>query len=89
MRLWSLRRSAGRQPPRKWSNLESGVYQYSEAKGIDVRGNDVWVAGYGWNYTLNRSEALLWHNVIPQPSSLLALVAGLPGLALCLRRRLR
>lgn len=68
--------------------LPSG-YSYSEARGIDVSGNDIWVVGWAYNSTLSRNEAVLWHYVIPEPSSLLALAFGLPGLAFALRRRSR
>ncbi len=70
------------------SFLPSG-YAASRALGIDVVGPDIWVVGWAHNSALNREEAILWHHVVPEPSSLLALVAGVPLLLLRRRRRLR
>lgn len=69
--------------------LLPGDYTLSCAKGIEVSGEDIWVTGYAYNSPLNGDEAMLWHYVIPDPSSLLALAFGLPVLAFALRRRSR
>jgi len=53
----------------------------SDARGIEVSGKDIWVAGFA------SGEAVLWHNVIPEPSSFLALLGGLAGLTGTLWRR--
>jgi hypothetical protein len=65
----------------------AGGYDWSYAYGIDVIGNDMYIAGLlhpvdgGW-------EAVLWHHVVPEPSSLLVLGCGLIALAgLVCRRR--
>jgi hypothetical protein len=73
-----------------WMDLHKFLpanYISSQARGIEVSGNDVWVAGYAHNNTLNRDEAILWHNVIPEPSSLLALGTGLLALGGMIRRQ--
>jgi len=73
-----------------WVDLSTSLgagYGNSGAYGIQVTGSDIWVAGYAANYTLGRSEAVLWHNVIPEPSGLLALGAGLLAMAGMIRRK--
>ena len=73
-----------------WMDLHgflSANYTYSVARGIEVSGNDVWVAGYAMNMAVGREEAILWHNVIPEPSSLLALSAGLLALGGIIRKK--
>ena len=73
-----------------WVNLHTFLdsrYAVSYATGIEVSGNDIWVAGYAFDDVRGYNEAVLWHNVIPEPSSFLALVCGLAGLTGTLRRR--
>ena len=73
-----------------WVDLHTFLdsrYTTSWAWGVDVSGNDIWVAGFALNGERGYNEAMLWHNVIPEPSSLLALLGGLAGLTGPLRRR--
>lgn len=62
-------------------------YSYSVATDIEIVGGDVWISGYARNSITGNDEAILWHNVVPEPSSLLALTTGLLALAGMIRRR--
>ena len=73
-----------------WVDLHSFLapnYSNSGADAIQVVGNDVWVVGSAYNSNWSCNEAVLWHNVIPEPSCLLALGTGLLALAEMIRRR--
>lgn len=73
-----------------WVDLHSvlgSAYSKSYASAIEVSGNDVWVAGYAFVTATGRVEAVMWHNVIPEPSSLLALGSGLIVLGGLILRR--
>ena len=69
------------------------TYWDARARSIQVSGNEIWVGGYARDPISGRSYATLWHytDVVPEPSSLLALLSGIGGLgsALALKRRSR
>jgi hypothetical protein len=48
----------------------------SKATGIWNDGSFTYVVGYGHNNVTSRNEALMWASPVPEPASLLALVAG-------------
>jgi len=66
-----------------WVNLHdflSADYISSEAEGIFVDGNTIFVSGTAYNAVETRFEAVMWVTVIPAPSSLpLLALAGLVG----------
>jgi hypothetical protein len=64
-------------------------YDLSEAYGIDTADGETWVAGYARNSATGNPEAILWHYVVPEPSSLLALLCGLGGFGGMVWRRKR
>lgn len=73
-----------------WVDLHSllnASYTSSYARGIEVQGNHIWVAGYAYNSTAGRYEAMLWHNVVPEVSSLLTLGSGILSLVGAVRRK--
>lgn len=73
-----------------WFDLHSLLgtdYWLSCAYGVEVTDSDIWVAGYAYNSDAKRNDAILWHNVIPEPSSLLILGSGLLALAGMIRIR--
>lgn len=73
-----------------WLDLNSllpSYYTRSMALGVEASGNDVWVVGYAHNSDTNRDEAMLWHQTVPEPSSVLTLFVGI--LALARLRRIR
>lgn len=62
-------------------------YDQSFPNDIEVVGADIWIVGMAHNATTNRDEAMVWHSVVPEPGSALALLAGFGGLlAIRLRR---
>ena len=64
-----------------WVDLHASLsadYNWSYAHGIEVTDSDIWIVGSAQNIAAGRYEAVLWHNVIPEPSSLLA-VGGIDG----------
>jgi hypothetical protein len=67
--------------------LPSGMYSTSSAMSIDVSAGETWVAGYAHNISTNTDDAVLWHYVVPEPSSLLALLCGVVGSGGLMRRR--
>ena len=67
--------------------LPAGVYSSSDARSIDVSFGETWVAGYAHNPSTGQDEAMLWHYVVPEPSSLIALGALLTPLLAFRRRR--
>ncbi len=67
--------------------MPAGPRVWTKAMDIQVNGADVWVSGIAYNSAMSNYEAVLWHGTVPEPSSLVVLGAGLPGLLLCLRRR--
>lgn len=68
-------------------DLLNPAYTHSSAQSICVSGDDIWIAGAAYNSATSYNEAVLWHNVIPEPSSLLILGSGLLGLAGLVRRK--
>lgn len=62
------------------SFLPQGVYSSSIARGIYTSGGSTWVVGSAFNLTTG-NEAILWENIVPEPSSLAALALGLVPLA--------
>lgn len=73
-----------------WVDLDSILpvnYSQSNALGVWTDGQTIQVAGYAYNNTLNRTEAILWTNTVPEPASFAFLAIGLP--LLVLRRSLR
>ena len=66
--------------------MPAGVYSRSSAYSFDVSAGETWVAGYANNTSTGNTEAILWHYVVPEPSSLIALAGGL-GMLLGFRRR--
>ncbi len=52
----------------------SGSWGNTVARDIWSDGNTIFVAGYGFNNATGRDEALLWAKVVPEPTSLGALV---------------
>jgi len=76
--------------PDSWVDLHSYLtadYGPSSAYAIEVVGDDIWVVGRANNYTTGIQEAILWHNVIPEPSSVLILGSGVLALAGFVRRK--
>lgn len=70
-----------------WVNLHeflSAEYDSSDADGIFVDGNTIFVSGTAFNTLEQRYEAVMWVSVIPAPSA--APLLALAGLA-CARRR--
>jgi hypothetical protein len=68
-----------------WVDLESFLpanYFGSNALGVWTDGQTIQVVGYARNDTLNRSEAILWTNTVPEPASFALLAVGLPLLIL-------
>lgn len=49
-------------------------YDGSQAWGIDVAGNEIWVVGYAHNQVAGRDEAVMWY--VPEPGTLSLLVVG-------------
>ena len=69
--------------------LPPGVYGHCRATNIAVSGNDMWITGWAMDDSKDYPEAMLWHNVIPEPSSLIALASGLGSLGGVFFRRRR
>ena len=70
--------------------LPAGVYSWSEAKGVYASAGETRVTGYAVNAATDQWEAMLWHDtpdVVPEPSSFLALGSGLLALCGAIRRR--
>jgi hypothetical protein len=91
MEDYSLHASIWAGSAGSWLDLHSylpSTYYESFATGVSVQGNDIWVAGCATNEGTNKYEAVVWHQVVPEPSSLIALAGGL-GVLGFLRRRLR
>jgi hypothetical protein len=68
-----------------WVDLESFLpanYIGSNAFGVWTDGHTIQVAGAAYNSTLGRSEAILWINTVPEPSSFAALAVGVVLLVL-------
>ena len=61
--------------------LPAGTYNNSCAYGIYASGGGIWVVGAATNTATGQQDAILWENVVPEPSSLLALAFGLLPLA--------
>jgi hypothetical protein len=75
--------------PDSWVDLGSLLpanYSQSNAFGVWTDGQTIQVAGLARNNTLNRSEAILWTNTVPEPG---ALAIALTGLSVIGRRRVR
>ena len=73
-----------------WVDLHAllpAEYDSSLADGIFTSGVDTWVAGSAHNTSLGRDEAFLWHHVVPEPATILALLCGLGGLVWRSRKR--
>jgi hypothetical protein len=71
--------------PESWVDLESYLpanYFGSNAFAVWTDGVTIQVAGVAFNNTLNRSEAILWTNTVPEPASLLLLAVGVSAAAL-------
>jgi T5SS/PEP-CTERM-associated repeat protein len=60
-------------------------YSASEARSIDVSGDDIWVAGTAYQGDIR--HAVLWHYTIPEPASIVLLVSAAAGM--CLRINFR
>jgi hypothetical protein len=60
----------------------------SQAWGIDTLGQELWVVGYAQPQP-GRYETVMWHLVVPEPSSILALLTGLAGIGAVARRKRR
>src|SRR5262249_41009489 len=59
-------------------------YGVSDASGVLSTATDVWVAGYAHNQTTNTFDAIVWHESIPAPGSMVPIAGVLLGAA---RRR--
>ena len=73
-------------------DLESflpATYFGSNALGVWTDGQTIQVAGWAVNNTLNRAEAILWINSVPEPTSSLTMLAGVILLRTCPHRRRR
>lgn len=68
-------------------NLLPAEYTSSSAYGVDIVGGNLVVVGQAWNNVLQRSEAMMWSQPVPEPSCFVALAAGLASLGLLRRRR--
>ena len=76
--------------PESWLDLHSFLtadYVTSRAYAIEVTGSDIWIAGTANNLATGEREAILWHNVVPEPSSILILGSGILALAGFIRRK--
>jgi len=75
-----------------WVNLGSflpaGAYTFSYANAVYTSGGNTYVVGYARSSSTGLDDAVLWENIVPEPSSLLALLCGVGG-ALGLARRWR
>jgi len=63
--------------------LPAGVYSGSRAESVDVCAGETWVAGWAYNDSTCKYEAMLWHYTaepVPEPSSIVALAGGLISL---------
>jgi hypothetical protein len=60
-------------------------YSASEARSIDVSGDEIWVAGTAYRGDIG--EAVLWHYTIPEPSCIALALVGVCCMALCRRRQ--
>lgn len=58
-------------------------YDASQAWGIDVAGDEIWVVGYAHNAVAGRDEAVMWY--LPEPGTLSLLALG--GLTVALAGR--
>lgn len=67
--------------------LPVGIYSYSQARGIFSSDGTIQIAGFAHNIALDRDEAIMWTQAVPEPTSILALLCGLGGLAGVIRRK--
>jgi hypothetical protein len=78
-----------------WVDLHSFLsadYSWSRADAIEVDGSDIWVVGVATKSVTTGSEvreAVMWHTVVPEPSSLLFLATGLLALPRLIRTKRR
>jgi hypothetical protein len=76
--------------PQSWVDLETFLpdhYLGSNAFDVWSDGRTIYVAGVAFNNALNRSEAILWTNTVPEPASAAVLGTALALWLLNARRR--
>ncbi len=64
--------------------LPSGVYSNSGATGVYTSGGSTWVVGYAYNSST--TDAFLWEDIVPEPSSILVVLCGIGALGAATRR---
>ncbi len=72
-----------------WTDLHGFLpdrFRSSAARDIWYSGETTYVIGYGFNTLTGRYEAVLWTSAVPEPESVVAVLAGIAALGIGRRR---